>query len=174
MIETSQRHHENLAKLGATTSIDYTTGPAHLASVKDMDMVVDSVAWKYMESTLDPASGVLKPAGVYCHIMSSDWQPNAYESGVGMISDGPFQKWASRFRSILDPSTRRVFTSGVIPDAGALSRIASFVDAGKIQPVIARTVVGLDLEEVRSAFALLEDGHAGGKIIVRPTAEEWW
>ena len=173
----SPRHHNRVIALGATMLIDYTRaggGDSHLASVEGVDVVLDPVAWKYMDTTLDPSRGILKPAGWYCHILSTDWQLNADESNPIQILIGPFRKWATRFQSLLDRSVRRVYSSAVVPDSDGLARIASYVDAGKLKPSIAHTFVGLDVKQVRDAFAILEKGHAGGKIIVRPTAEEWW
>ena len=172
----SPRHHELVSALGATAAIDYTSaeGASHLSSVKGMDVVLDPVAWKYMEHTLDPSSGILRPGGWYCHILSTDWKSNAEESSPTLPLFGPFRKWATRFQSVFDRSTRRVYSSAVVPDAEGLARIARHVDEGKLRPSIAQTVVGLDLERVREAFAVLEEGRSGGKILVRPTAEDWW
>ena len=49
------------------------------------------------------------------------------------------------------------------PDGLQLAELASWVDSGKLKPVVHRTV---PLAEFRDAFAELERGRARGKIVV--------
>ena len=49
------------------------------------------------------------------------------------------------------------------PDGGELAELASWIDAGRLRPIVHRTY---PLSEVREAFAELERGHARGKIVV--------
>ena len=105
--------------------------------------------------------------------MSSDWKANADESDPMTALRGPMLKWSTRLRSLADRSTRRVFSSAVTPDGERLERIALYVDAGRIVPVVDAVYDGL--RSAVAAFEYLEEGHAQGKVIVRvaprPTQE---
>lgn len=153
---------ERVRALGATSTIDYTTTRFEEAA-RGVDLVLDPMAWDYMERTLQ--GGVLRPGGAYCHIMSSDWRQNGMESDPMTAIRGPVLKWASRARSLVVPGTRRVYSSAVVPDGRRLERIAGYVDAGLVRPVVDRIYDGL--ESAVEAFEHLETGHARGKVIVR-------
>lgn len=158
--------------LGATHAYDYTAADGAALAARGMDVVIDPVAWRYMGATLQPGSHVLRDGGAYAHILSSDWASNDAESSPLLPFLGAFHRWSSALRSVLNPSTRRVFSSAVVPDALGLRRIAEYVDSGQVRPVIDKVFVGLD--SAVDAFHHLETGHARGKVIVRPSEEEWW
>ena len=130
------------------------------------------MAWSYMERTLGggAAAGMLRPGAKYCHILSSDWGANALEADPLVPLSGPLLKWRSRLVSLFRPGAPRVFSSAVQPDGQRLGRLASYVDAGQIRPVVDRVFEGLD--SVVEAFEYLETGHAKGKVIVRVSDAE--
>ena len=49
------------------------------------------------------------------------------------------------------------------PDGAQLAELASWIDAGQLEPILHRTY---PLAEVREAFAELERGRARGKIVM--------
>ena len=63
----------------------------------------------------------------------------------------------------------QVFSSAVVPDRVGLTRLAGYVDAGKVRPVVDRSFDGL--ESAVEAFEYLETGHAKGKVLIRISAE---
>ena len=66
-------------------------------------------------------------------------------------------------------SLTRRFSSPVQPDGTSLVKLAGYVDAGLIKPVIGKTFDSLD--NALEAFQLLETGHAKGKIVVKVAGE---
>ena len=151
--------------LGATHVVDYVERARRSQPVAEgMDVVLDPVAWRYMEETLQPESQILRRGGAYAHIMSSDWADNDAEKSALLPFVGAFNRWSSMARRLLDPDVRRVFSSAVVPDAPGLARIAAHVDGGLVRPVIDRAFKGL--ESAVDAFEHLETGHAKGKVIV--------
>ena len=154
-----------------TRAVDYVAAARAGAPMADgVDVVLDPVAWRYMAETLRPDSAVLRPGGAYAHIMSSDWADNAAERSPMLPFVGAYHRWGSALRQLLDPSVRRVYSSAVVPDAAGLTRIAAYVDAGLVRPVIDQEFEGLDAAV--HAFAHLETGHARGKVLVRLEAEQ--
>lgn len=163
----SEANAEFVRSLGASTTIDYKTTPFEDVA-KGVDVAIDPMAWSYMERALANASGgggVMRPGGAYCHILSSDWASNAREANPLIAFEGAALKWASAARAFLQPSTVRVHSSAVAPDGAGLERIARYVDAGLLKPVVDREYEGLD--QAVDAFEYLEAGHAKGKVIVR-------
>jgi hypothetical protein len=134
-----------------------------------------------MDATLQSES-LLRRGAAYCHIMSTDWSPNESEQSPLLALMGPAYMWGTWLRTVLTlltpyhalgyQSPPRVYSSAVRPDNRSLARIAGYVDAGLVRPVVDTTYVGL--ERAAEAFEHLEAGHARGKVLVRPTADEWW
>ena len=116
-------------------------------------------------NTLDGTRRVIRPRGVYCHILSTDWRPNAAETSVLTVLAGPAAKWRSRVARLLRPATPQVFSTPVQPDGDRLARLARLVDDGMVRPVIDRYFDGLDA--AAEALAYLEQGHARGKVVIR-------
>lgn len=156
-----------LSSLGVTRAIDYHSEDFESVTEQagGVDVVIDPMAWKYMNRTLGGATKMLRKGAKYCHIMSSDWAPNAAESDPLTALQGPLMKWRSRIAHILNPSTPQIFSSAVQPDGASLATLASYVDAGMISPVIDKVFDGLD--SAVEALEYLEDGHARGKVLVR-------
>lgn len=162
----SSKNAELVAGLGATATIDYAVDDfvEELVAAGGVDAVLDPMSWRYMERTLS-AHGVLRPAAKYCHVLSSDWQPNAAERSLATILQGPVAKWASRLRGLVLPATPQVFSTPVQPDAASLERLAALVDSGHVKPVIDRVFEGLP--QAADALAYVQEGHARGKVVVR-------
>lgn len=154
---------DRLTELGATHPIDYARSPL---PAEPVDVVIDPMGWKYMERTL--ADGVLRPGGSYCHILSSDWQPNSQERRISLVTTGPMLRWWTWLRGLIDRKRPRVYSSAVVPDAAGLARIAELVDDGLVKPTVDRVYEGL--EKAVEATEYLEKGHAHGKVLIRVDA----
>ena len=174
----SPANAEFVAALGATCTIDYHTEQfeAVASAAGGVDVVLDPMAWSYMDRTLGGAggaggagSGMLRPAAKYCHILSSDWASNDMERDPLLALKGPLMKWTSRARRLLRRDAPQVFSSAVQPDGAGLAQLARLVDAGRLKPVVGRVFEGL--EQAVEAFELLETGHARGKVVVRVSSE---
>jgi NADPH:quinone reductase-like Zn-dependent oxidoreductase len=174
----SPANAEFVAALGATRTIDYHTEQfeAVASAAGGVDVVLDPMAWSYMDRTLGGAggaggagSGMLRPAAKYCHILSSDWASNDMERDPLLALKGPLMKWTSRARRLLRRDAPQVFSSAVQPDGAGLAQLARLVDAGRLKPVVGRVFEGL--EQAVEAFELLETGHARGKVVVRVSSE---
>ena len=166
VVGTSSAQNADFVRgLGATHAVDYAERERASQPVAEgMDVVLDPVAWRYMEETLRPGSPILREGGAYAHIMSSDWADNPAEKSALLPFVGAFNRWSTMARGLLDPSVRRVYSSAVVPDAAGLARIAAYVDGGLVRPVIDRAFKGLG--NAAEAFEHLETGHAQGKVIV--------
>ena len=163
----SAANAERVKSLGATETIDYHHADfADVASeMGGVDVVLDPMAWRYMARTLDSRRKVLRPGAKYCHILSTDWAPNAEETSIRTVLQGPWSKWSSRVVSLFTPSAPRVFSTPVHPDGAGLARLASLVDRGLIKPNIDKYFEGL--ESTVEAFEYLKTGHASGKVVLR-------
>lgn len=172
---TSAANTEMVKSLGVTQAIDYRTETFESAAAKagGVDVVLDPMAWSYMDRTLPAAVGgkaqstpnFLRPGAKYLHIMSSDWADNDAERDARTAFMGPLLKWKARVAGFLSPALPKVYSSAVQPSGEALARLSAYVDAGLIKPVIDQTFDGLDAAV--EAFAYLETGHAKGKVLVR-------
>lgn len=171
----SAANADYIKSLGATKAVDYAAkarGGRPVAT--GVDVVLDPVAWRYMQETLSDDSEVLRPGGEYAYIMSTDWQPNAAESSPLLPFVGAFNRMSTAVRRLVHADVKRVHASAVVPDAAGLARIAGYVDQGLVKPVVGKVFEGL--EAAVAAFELLETGHAKGKVLVRlaPVGGEWW
>lgn len=158
--------------LGADTVIDYKTTKFEDA-LKDFDVVLDLVTQEYEQRALKSPT-LLKGngRGHYVHVISTDWQPNSRETGLGMYSP-LVKKWGYSLLA-------RFFNLGVYyhckpvePDGAGLESIAGWVSKGQIKPVVDRV---FKLSEVAEAHKYLETGRAKGKVIIQvrgnPEAKE--
>ena len=171
---TSPANAALVTSLGATRTIDYRSErfEAVAEAVGGVDVVLDPMAWSYMERTIGTGGGgtsMLRPAARYCHILSTDWKPSATEADPATAFIGPMMKWRSRLVRLFRRDAPQVVSSAVVPNGAGLARLAGHVDAGRIKPVIDRYFDGLDAAV--EAFEYLETGHAKGKVVVRVSAE---
>ena len=134
------RHVEMMRALGADVVIDYTQRH-DFRGAQPYDLVFDTAVRAPMRGFLD----VMAPAGVY----------------VSTLPD-----FARVSTAILLPlvSRRRVRFSGVRARGADLEVLRDLCDAGKLRPVIDRTFA---LSELGAAHAYSQQGHAGGKILIR-------
>jgi len=152
---TSTKNAELVRSLGADTVIDYTK---HDPLPTDLDAVFDTLG---AESELASLAAV-KRGGVVV--------------GVGGMPDGAFAKqWLPAFARpaiwLMTGKRRRAAARAgakfiylfMRPDGGELAELASWIDAGKLRPILHRTY---PFAEAREAFAELERGRARGKIVV--------
>ena len=158
----------------STRSVDLLTCPmfdpscaaAVAESVGGVDVVLDPMAWSYMDRTIgEGGRSMLRPSALYCHIMSTDWKPSATEADPRTAIMGPVMKWRSRIVRLLRRDAPQVVSSAVVPDGVGLAKLAGYVDAGQIRPVIDRYFDGLD--SAVEAFEYLETGRAKGKVVVK-------
>jgi len=168
---TSAANAPLVSSLGATDTIDYRSEAFETAVERagGVDVVLDPMAWSYMDRTLGGSSKMLRPGAKYLHIMSSDWAANDAEKDPSTAFLGPFLKWRSRIAGVISPSSPQVFSSAVAPDGAALATLASYVDASKVKPVLDKVFEGLDA--AHEAFEHLESGHARGKVLIRVQAD---
>ena len=78
-------------------------------------------------------------------------------------------KWRSRLQRLISRDAPTVASSAVVPDGPRLAKLAGYVDAGHVKPVIDRYYDGLD--SAVEAFEYLETGRARGKVVIRVQAE---
>ena len=64
-------------------------------------------------------------------------------------------------RSIYNKQQGRPFLA--IPNSGDLQALKELIESGKVKPVIDRTY---PINEVPQAFRYLDQGHAGGKVVI--------
>ena len=152
---TSTKNVGFVRELGADAVVDYMK---HEPLPSDLDAVFDTLGG---ESELASLAAV-KRGGVVV--------------GVGGLPDGAFAKqWLPAFarpviwlatgkrrRAAARAGARFVYLF-MRPDGAQLAELASWIDTGKLRPILHRTY---PFAEVREAFAELERGRARGKIVV--------
>jgi NADPH:quinone reductase-like Zn-dependent oxidoreductase len=125
--------------LGASRFIDVST-EAFDQSTHDVDVVFDTVGG----STLDRSYGVLRTGGRLVSVVAPPSKELAATHGV----------------------TAEYFI--VAPDRDELDRLASYVDAGQLEPVVART---FPLADGRSAYESASLPRRPGKTVIVVNAE---
>jgi NADPH:quinone reductase-like Zn-dependent oxidoreductase len=153
---TSTRNVEFVKSLGADEVIDYTKDRFR-DRVRDLDAVFDTLGTTELDSL-----GVVKRGGVVVGIgglpdaaFASQWMP-WWTVPVMRIVTARRQLAASR------AGARFVYLF-MRPDGAQLAEIASWVDDGRLKPIVHATY---PLAEFRAAFAELERGRARGKVVV--------
>ena len=138
----STRHVDTVRSIGADHVIDYTKEDFTQGTDR-YDVILDNVA----NHPLSACRRVLTPTGI--HI------PNSGHSGVPYVIKARF---ASMFVKQQD--------SGYMATAkpGDLVELKDLIEAGKLSPVVDKTY---PLSEVSDAFRHLNEGHAGGKVVIR-------
>ena len=153
---TSTKNIDFVKSLGADEVVDYTKERI-TDRLRDLDAVFDTLGTTEIDSLQ-----VVRRGGTVV--------------GIGGLPDVPFAKqwlpwWAptglwfatgKRRRAAAHAGARFVYLF-MRPDGDQLAEIASWIDAGKLRPILHRTY---PLAEYREAFAELERGRARGKIVV--------
>lgn len=152
---TSAKNVDFVKQLGADTVVDYTK---HEALPTGFDAVFDTLG---AESELASLAAV-KRGGIVV--------------GIGGMPDAAFARerlpvfarpviWLAtgRRRRAASHADARFTYLFMRPDGAQLAELASWIDAGRLKPILHRTY---PLAESREAFAELERGRARGKIVV--------
>jgi NADPH:quinone reductase-like Zn-dependent oxidoreductase len=153
---TSTKNVGFVKALGADEVIDYTKERVS-DRVRDLDAVFDTLGASELESL-----AVVKRGGVVV--------------GIAGLPDVTFSRkrlpwWASAVVWLATAKRRRAAARAsarfaylfMRPDGTQLAELASWVDAGRLKPIVHRTY---PLAQFREAFAELERGRARGKIVV--------
>jgi alcohol dehydrogenase len=151
---TSGKNADFVRGLGADAIVDYTKNEP---LPTDLDAVYDTLGTTELASI-----AAVKRGGVVV--------------GIGGMPDGPFAKqwlpWFARPAIWMMTGKRRraAAKAGVRfvylfmrPDGTQLAELASWIEAGKLKPVLHATY---PFEQFREAFAELERGRARGKIVL--------
>jgi len=138
----STRHVETLRSIGADHVIDYTKEDFTQGD-RRYDLILDNVA----NHSLRTCHRVLTPNGK--HI------PNSGHSGMPYILK-------AFMVSLFVKQQGRGYMAELKP--GDLIELRELIEAGKVTPVVDKTY---SLSEVGNAFRYLDEGHAGGKVVIR-------
>jgi alcohol dehydrogenase len=152
---TSAKNVDFVKQLGADDVVDYTK---HEPLPTGVDAVFDTLG---AESELASLAAV-KRGGIVV--------------GIGGMPDAAFAKqrlpafaqpaiWFATFkrRRAASHANARFIYLFMRPDGTQLAELASWIDAGRLKPILHRTY---PLAESREAFAELERGRARGKIVI--------
>ncbi|WP_062303980.1 NAD(P)-dependent alcohol dehydrogenase [Demequina subtropica] len=134
--------------LGADRVIDYTR-----EDVRECGEVFDVVYDTVGTTSVPRLRRILARDGVYL--------------AAGGLGGGPVlgPAWAIFRAKLSGPfARRRVAVVGTEPSTENLGRVAAWIEAGRVRPVIAATY---PLERTAEAFARLEAQHVAGKLVVQ-------
>jgi NADPH:quinone reductase-like Zn-dependent oxidoreductase len=165
-----------LAHAFGASRVDAVCGPrsrAAVAGLRVCDRVFDYTTEDYIAETEralteDPDNAgydVIVDCAVHRNFSDSRraMRPKARYTLVGMTPGWSFIAGLLRVRWI--SNANHIFTSTMSsPDTGSLERILAMVGEGKVRPLVAQTVVGL--EAAIGAIDAVANGHPGGKIVV--------
>jgi len=153
---TSTKNVDFVRALGADEVIDYTKDS--IARPKELDAVLDTLG----DASELGSLAITKRGGTVV--------------GIGGMPDVawakhhlpwfavPVVRWRTRNRRAAEARTGARFVYLFMrPDGAQLAELASWIDAGAVEPIIHRTY---PFAELREAFAELERGRARGKIVV--------
>jgi alcohol dehydrogenase len=153
---TSTKNIDFVKGLGADEVIDYTKERVS-DRVRGFDAVFDTVG-----ATESDSLSLVKRGGVVVGIAG---QPDVTFARERLPWWAPAALWIAttkRRRAAARAGARFVYLL-MRPDGPQLTELASWIDAGRLKPVVYRTY---PLAQFRDAFAELERGRARGKIVV--------
>ncbi|HJU44969.1 MAG TPA: NADP-dependent oxidoreductase [Vicinamibacterales bacterium] len=153
---TSTKNVNFVTSLGADEVIDYTTQRVS-DRVQELDAVLDTLGTSELESL-----SIVKRGGV---VVGIGGLPDVRFARESLPWWAPAALWlatAKRRRAAARAGARFVYLF-MRPDGLQLTELASWIDAGTLQPIVHRTY---PLAQFRDAFAELERGRARGKIVV--------
>jgi NADPH2:quinone reductase len=137
--------HERMLGVGAAACIDYTSEDVAARAVELAGGPVDAVADLVGGTILGTALAALRAGGAIAAIETPELDLDA----------------------VLDANL--TFHGVLLQDDGDRTRqLASLLDSGVLHPVISQV---LPLSEVARAHEILEQGHAGGKVILAVVAD---
>ena len=174
-----------VTSLGASRTIDYHNESAlwGAASAQRYDVIFDPMSHRYEARTLQPhfaaaapaAASILRRAGIYLGVMSSDWSLDAEGEEVANDSSTmlrALRSWVLRTlggnRAAAGAVVPRHRVVAVRPDGETLQRVLDRVAAGEIRAVVDKI---FPLRDAAKAHEYLERGHAKGKVILEIIAE---
>lgn len=153
---TSTKNIDFVKSLGADEVIDYTKESV-VDRVRDVDAVFDTLGTTELDSLRVVKRGgtVVGIGGLPDTEFARQWLPWWAPAGLWLAT-------TRRRRAAARAGARFVYLF-MRPDGAQLAELASWIDEGKLRPIIHRTY---PLAQFREAFAELERGHARGKIVV--------
>jgi len=151
---TSTRNIEFVRELGADAVVDYSKSEP---LPTELDAVFDTLGSTELASIAAVKRGgvVVGVGGLPDAEFAREWLPTFARPAIWMMT-GKRRRAAAR----AGVRFRYLFMR---PDGDQLSELASWIDAGKLRPVIHRSY---PLAQFREAFAELERGRARGKIVI--------
>ena len=132
---------DTVRSLGADHVIDYTKEDFTQGELR-YDLILDNVA----SHSFAQYRRVLKPGGTF--------MPNSGHAGMGYV-------FKASVLSLFVHQQERPFVS--TPNQDDLMTLKELVESGRVTPVIDRTY---PLRETAEAFRYLDQGHAGGKVVI--------
>lgn len=159
---SSARNTDWLYSMGVDKVVDYTKQQFD-EELRDMDVVLDSMSYKYEERTF--ASPVLKQkGGHYLNILGSDFSlgANGAEVSNGIVT--PLNWVNAKVRRLVHTNAQDYDIVTVNPHGAQLQSVLDQMVEGHIEAVIEQI---FPLDQVAQAFDLLEEGHSRGKILVK-------
>lgn len=155
----SPANHELVKELGAEVVIDYRSQRFD-DLLRNQDMVLDTVGGE----TLARSFRVLRPGGVLVTIAGVPDGATMRELGAGFLMRtlGDLMNWRNH-RAARAAGCRFGYLF-MRPDGAQLERLAGFVEARRLRPVMDQVY---PLAEARQALTRSASGHARGKIVLR-------
>jgi NADPH:quinone reductase-like Zn-dependent oxidoreductase len=153
---TSTKNVDFVKSMGADEVIDYTKEHV-LDHVRELDGVFDTLGRTEVESLRAVKRGgvVVGVGGLPDVAFAREWLPWWAPAALWLAT-------TNRRRAAVRAGARFVYLF-MRPDGLQLGEIASWIDAGKLEPTVHRTY---PLAQFRDAFAELERGRARGKIVL--------
>ena len=151
----SSRNQEFLRQLGADLAINYETERVE-DKLSNCDLVLDGVGKSVWRSSLS----VLKRGGKLITLVAPT--PSLKAGKLRFLASTGTQIAVWMLRAML--AGKRLIMFMVESRGGDLDEITKLVDAGKLHPVIERS---LPLEQIAEAHRLSESGHVRGKIVIK-------
>jgi NADPH:quinone reductase-like Zn-dependent oxidoreductase len=153
---TSTKNVDLVRSLGADEVVDYTKERVR-DRVRELDAVFDTLGATEIESL-----SVVRRGGV---VVGIGGLPDVAFARESMPWWAPAVLWLAttkRRRAAARTGARFIYVF-MRPDGSQLAELASWIDAGRLKPIVQRTY---PLAAFRDAFAELERGRARGKIVV--------
>lgn len=155
---TSTRNLEWVRSLGPDQILDYTQGDP-TEQLRDFDAVYDTLGGVEQRR----AFRVLRSGGILVSIVGPPTASTARELGLGAIKT--FVLWmmsSPARRAALRHGARYEFVF-MRPDGAQLAELATWVDEGRLKPIVDRV---FPLEKADEALQYLANGRARGKVLL--------
>lgn len=148
----SAPHAQRVRELGAAETFDYAAGCDALGQAfgaaddaRKFDCVLDLVGGDLLHCA---ASRLLKPGATVVHVRN-----RGCDAATAARLEEEVTRRGGRWHNIL-----------VKPSGEQRHQLAELLEAGKLKVTIAAV---MPLEEVAQALKMVEDGHAGGKVLLK-------